>query len=176
MTEVDSWDIYANRGILPPRHLHLREALVDNLVQINQALPPPLSLLLLDAHRTLGEQETLERVYGDDAVAAGFVAPVTPDAPRPGHVTGAAIDVTLMWEKAPLALGSDFDAFTPQAAWGERDDLSPSVVLLRRILGHHLSHAGWVAHPREWWHWANGEDWWAAAHHCDAIYDLVEQR
>ena len=91
--------------------------------------------------------------------------------------TGGAVDLTLAWEGQPLALGTDFDDFTPLAATEafEEPGRNSQIRLLRRALAAGLTMAGFVNHRLgyEWWHWSFGDDTWADFNRCSALYGIA---
>jgi D-alanyl-D-alanine dipeptidase len=92
-----------------------------------------------------------------------------PMRPAP-HETGAAVDLTIMWDDgAPLFMGTVFDDVTAHAStdWFERggDGLSYSAdeaQANRRLLYWLMIEAGFSNHPNEWWHYSYGDQMWAA--------------
>lgn len=158
-----------DRLTLPPRGpLIVRQGVAERLAAVAAALPEPFGLVVLDAWRSPGYQAALLAHYRDaiPGLRAGFVADAA-DGPTPPHTTGGAVDLTLAWAGEPLALGTDFDAFTddarPAAAERTGDSGAAQVRDLRRMLATAMTGQGFAVHPLEWWHWSYGEQWWAAA-------------
>jgi zinc D-Ala-D-Ala dipeptidase len=96
--------------------------------------------------------------------ASRFVAP--PDIVPP-HVTGGAIDLTLVDAAgAELDLGTAVNE-SPEDC-GERcvtdaPGLSPGARANRDRLVSVMRAAGFVNYPTEWWHWSYGDRYWAFA-------------
>lgn len=166
-------DAYAALGILPPRVVRCRSGVMARLARAGARLPDGFGFVVLDAWRSLDEQQALLAHYANEGDTSGYVAEVSPDGPRPPHVTGGALDLTLSFRGVPLALGTDFDSFVPDAWHGSLDESDNAVRRLRRLLGLVLTGEDFVPYPREWWHWSYGEDWWAAARGCASRYEVV---
>lgn len=166
-------DAYGRLGILPGRTLRCRAGLAERLSRASAGLPERFGLVILDGTRTEGEQRALLEHYSLDGPTEGYVAALGDDEPRPPHLTGGAVDLTLCYDGVPLALGTDFDTFS-QAAWVRSFEGSDTAVeRLRRLLASALVPEGLVPYPYEWWHWSYGEDWWAASSGTKPIYDIV---
>ena len=174
---VSYLDAYLQLGILPARPARLRLSVVARLKQAAASLPAGWGLVVLDAWRSLNEQAALDRFYGSQAVADGFVAPVGPGQ-RPPHTTGGTVDLTLSWQNQPLALGTEFDDFSPLAATAafEADGQDSQIRRLRRALVAAMTSAGFVNHQQgsEWWHWSFGDNAWANSNRCPALYDVAD--
>lgn len=164
---------------LPARdHLRVRAGVLGRLLSAQAALTDGWDLVVLDGWRSVSFQSALRAHYQDvdGEVSTGYVAAVDDPALRPGHTTGGAVDVTLSWHGVPLALGTDYDEFTPLAhpAAFEHDGADARVRDLRRLLNAVMSDAGFAAYPFEWWHWSWGEQWWAASTGApEAAYDIA---
>lgn len=144
----------------------LRPGAADRLVTAAHGLPDGFGLAVWDAWRDPRLQAVLhDTVYQDRALPPGFVAFPDPD-PRlcPPHATGGTVDLTLTWHHIPLALGTSFDAFVPEAGAAALEGDGPSLDRdLRRLLAAAMSRAGFVGHRQEWWHWEFGTRLWAAS-------------
>ncbi len=133
------------------------------------------ALVVLDAWRSLTDQQRLLDYYKRSGPTRGFVAEVGLQSIRPPHVTGGAVDLTLSHLGVPLALGTQFDSFTKLANLHFFEVEDGLIRRLRRSLAAAMSNAGFVPYPPEWWHWSYGDDVWAAANSCAARYDLAEE-
>lgn len=156
----------------------LRRGVVGRLRAARAALPPGFDLVVLDGWRSLAFQAALREYYlsTQGEVGTDYVAAADDDHLRAGHTTGGAVDVTLSWQGVPLAIGTDYDAFTPLAhpAAFERASADERVRDLRRLLVTVMTGAGFAPYPVEWWHWSWGEQWWAALTGSpQAVYDVV---
>lgn len=162
---------------LPDRGpLRLRQGLVDRLIAADAALPPRYGIVVLDGWRSPRYQQELLAHYRAQHpdLAAGFVADPEDDLVAP-HTTGGAVDLTLSLDGMPLALGTDFDAFTDDARLDAFEGRPGSVRDLRRLLAHVLGTVGLAPYPQEWWHWSYGEQWWAAANgQSRTVYGVVD--
>lgn len=96
----------------------LRPGAAERLYRAVAQLPAGFGLAVWDAWRDPRLQRVLhDTVYQDASLAPGFVATPDPDPDRcPPHASGGTVDLTLTWRNQPLALGTLFDAFVPQAA------------------------------------------------------------
>jgi D-alanyl-D-alanine dipeptidase len=138
-------------------------------------LPEGLGLRVIEGHRIAAAQRAIIRSYADElrvshpAVGAAelerltsrFVAPM---AVAP-HVTGAAVDVTLVDSGGrELDLGTPVDA-TPEQSGGACYFDAPlagrHARANRELLAQVLRGAGLVNYPTEWWHWSYGDRYWA---------------
>jgi D-alanyl-D-alanine dipeptidase len=160
--------------------LVVRKSVNGLLLAAQEALPPGFGLVVLDGWRSMPLQRALYNHYYSRArkggLQPGFVAdPNDPENPPP-HSTGGAVDITLSWAGIPLRLGTDFDAFTPEAHLdaleddpGREPDRS-----LRRLLAHTLMEVGLAPYFQEWWHFSYGDQLWAqSAHQATAVYGQV---
>jgi D-alanyl-D-alanine dipeptidase len=93
-----------------------------------------------------------------------------PDAPPP-HLTGGAVDLTLAdGDGRPLDLGTDFDAFVPEAGARALEDLAVPARELRRRLFWTMADQGFTAYVEEWWHFDLGDQFWGLVRGCAARY------
>jgi zinc D-Ala-D-Ala dipeptidase len=157
-----------------PARLRLRAGVLRRLQGASRRLPPDFEIVVIDAHRTRAFQAELLAYYqspgagggdtGGGASLDGYVADPWSDEPVPPHTTGGAVDLTLGWRGAVLGLGTDFDAFVPQAAPAALEVPSGGIARdLRRLLAAVLRDEGMAVLPAEWWHWSYGDQHWAAA-------------
>lgn len=120
----------------------------------------------LSAVRPHLELEELERE------TSIFVAPPTPHAP---HVSGGAVDLTLVDRRGrELDLGCPVDGFRQGAdltCFFACPDIPASARELRSQLATVLTAQDLVNYPSEWWHWSYGDRYWAyVTGHGAAIY------
>jgi zinc D-Ala-D-Ala dipeptidase len=164
----------------------LREGVADRLARAAAALPDGLTLVVWDGYRTIATQAALYNAYLDeltmihpdwpaDALEEAAARYVTPPsravgAPPP-HLTGGAVDVTIGdGDGRPLDLGTDFDAFVPEAGARALEDLPGRARDLRRLLFWAMSEQGFTAYLEEWWHFDLGDQFWGLARGCAARY------
>ncbi len=153
-----------------------RSGVVDRLGRVNGSLPDGFGLAVFDAWRPLDLQAELHAAaYGDDRLPPGFIAEPDPDPTRPpAHLTGGAVDLTLTWRGAPLALGTGFDDFTP-AAHALAEESRPGPVRdLRRLLTAAMRSQGFVVLDLEWWHFEWGTRRWAAVRGGSVHYGAAQ--
>lgn len=142
----------------------LRAEVARRLVTVVAGLPEPFGLAVLDGWRPLELQRQIHHAaYQDVTLPRGFVSEPSAD-PRtpPPHLTGGAVDITLTYRHRALALGTEFDAFTAQAASAAFETVPGMVRELRRLLTARMLGAGFVGYQQEWWHFEYGTRRWAA--------------
>ena len=153
----------------------LRSAVAQRLLQAQATLPSGMRFLLAEGYRPFEQQEfsfnrrvsrLLDAHPGlcDDQARIRASEVVSPPHVAP-HVSGAAIDVTLIDATGRrLDLGTSVDA-TPEesdgACYFASDRISAEALAHRTILAQALSSAGFVNYPTEWWHWSYGDRYWA---------------
>jgi D-alanyl-D-alanine dipeptidase len=154
---------------------HLREGVVQRLLDAQAALPGGLRLLLVEGYRQMETQRSVFDGYRDElrslhpdwseerlfVETSKFASPVEV-AP---HSTGGAIDLTLCTEDGIEAdMGTLIDA-TPEASgnacFTAASNISEQAQANRRTLALALAGAGLVNYPTEWWHWSFGDRYWA---------------
>jgi D-alanyl-D-alanine dipeptidase len=154
---------------LPPT-LMLRAAVLERLVAASLALPPGFTIVVLDGWRTLDFQHELVDYYAARfPTIDGYVADPTDATVLPPHTTGGAVDLTLAYDGIPLALGTDFDDFSPAAHLDafEHEPADVTSASLRRLLAAVLVEQEFAPYPLEWWHWSYGDQRWAAQYGLD---------
>ncbi len=141
-----------------------RRSVVDRLATVAEGLPDGFGLAVFDAWRPLGlQRELFEAAACDARVPPGCIAePETDPARPPAHLTGGAVDLTLTWRGAPLALGTGFDDFRPDSHTGAFEDRPGTVRDLRRGLVAAMRRADFIVLDIEWWHFEFGTRRWAA--------------
>ncbi|GAA1632896.1 M15 family metallopeptidase [Catellatospora bangladeshensis] len=153
-------------------YARVRLGVADRLVNAQTLLPAGIRLLVLEGHRPAAAQERLfaaavarlraERPDADDAWLRGAAAVHhAPPALAP-HVTGGAVDLTLVGrDGAPLWMGSlvhDPDpAHCPTGCDGVVGDARGH----RDLLTGAMRRAGLVNYAAQWWHWSYGDRYWA---------------
>lgn len=156
---------------------HVRRGVAERLLRAAAALPAGHRLLVWDGWRSFETQSALFRGYLDELTArhpgwsraeledaaSRYVSPpsLSPDAPSP-HLTGGAVDLTLASpEGAALDLGTDFDAFVPEAGALALEHGGPSAARdRRRALFWAMHDAGFTLYVEEWWHFDLGDQFW----------------
>lgn len=101
-----------------------------------------------------------------DEKTCTFVSPATG---APPHACGGAVDLTLLIDGREAEMGTEFDAFVPEAAGDYYERHEPrsaselKAMLNRRVLCSVMEYAGFVPIPSEFWHWEFGTTRWADA-------------
>lgn len=87
-----------------------------------------------------------------------------------GHQTGGAVDLTLCDKNGiPLDMGSVYPIKCPEMVTSFR--LSSDIRKRRNLLCKVMRKEGFANYPGEWWHFAYGDQLWAAYRYkCYAIY------
>ena len=88
--------------------------------------------------------------------------PIADPRTPPPHLTGGTVDLTLTLDGTPLALGTGFDDFTPEAYTESLEQTPGASRELRRLLYRAMRDAGFVVLHCEWWHFEYGTRRWAA--------------
>jgi D-alanyl-D-alanine dipeptidase len=156
---------YANAGW---RHAvdrqWLRAGVLAQLRRAATTLPPDFGFAVFDAWRPLALQrelfDAINPTCDPDRPALVAVPSQDPETPPP-HLTGGAVDITLTWRRAPLALGTAFDDVTERAATHAFEGESGPVRALRRLLYHSLRQQDFVVLAEEWWHFEYGTRFWS---------------
>ncbi|MEV6505311.1 M15 family metallopeptidase [Streptomyces sp. NPDC051642] len=155
--------------------LHLRQSVLDRLLEAEALLPDGLRLLFVEGYRPPALQRRYFEGYGDelraahpdwsaDRIRSAASRYVSPPEIAP-HSAGAAVDLTLAG-----ADGRELDMGTPMNANPEKSDgacytgahnITAEAGANRAVLGKALGAVGLVNYPTEWWHWSYGDRYWA---------------
>ncbi|NJL35816.1 MAG: D-alanyl-D-alanine dipeptidase [Leptolyngbyaceae cyanobacterium RM2_2_4] len=112
-------------------------------------------------------QAILEQVYQFWALPSD-----DPTMPPP-HSTGAAVDVTLVNDQGQVVnMGSPIDELSPRSypdhfatvpvdQSPQQQSLRETFHRNRQLLRNVMIRAGFRQHPREWWHFSQGDQMWA---------------
>jgi D-alanyl-D-alanine dipeptidase len=158
-----------------PASLRLQNA--AEILQNESTTTRDLALLIWDAYRTRETQQSLFMGYVQQLQAFHNLSPeeaqaharhfvASPDGVFP-HGTGGAVDVTLLLNKEPAFMGTEFDAFVPKDAADWYRDHPPQThaetiaAQNREILRSAMEGAGFVGIASEWWHFEWGTGHWA---------------
>jgi D-alanyl-D-alanine dipeptidase len=154
----------------------LRAGALERLTRAVAILPPGFGLAVFDGWRSLQLQTELYRAaYSDPQLPPGFVAePSTDPTKPPPHLTGGTVDLTLTYDRTPLALGTTFDDFSEAAHTAAFEETPSLVRALRRLLFWTMSEAGFVVLAQEWWHFEYGTGRWAAIRRSTPLYGATE--
>lgn len=156
-------------------YAHLRRGVVERLLSAQERLPGEYRLLLVEGYRPYVIQERYFTGYRNQLEAldpemdheASFRLAsryVSPPMVAP-HVSGAAIDLTLMDRSGkPVDMGTPINA-TPEDSAGAcylgAANITREARHHRDVLANALREAGLVNYPTEWWHWSFGDRYWA---------------
>jgi D-alanyl-D-alanine dipeptidase len=176
-------------------HAFLAEVTLNALLVANQSIAELTAgrcgLLCWDAYRTYETQQALfdeqmalaRRAHPDkteveiELLVANHVQPPRRDPPPP-HTTGGAVDVTLLRNGKPLALGT-FDDFTQKGAadyfdtHDPKDETEALEKWGRELVRDAMLAAGFVGIQQEWWHFEMGTRHWSAVTGNPLILDTV---
>jgi len=164
----------------------LREGVAEALGRAAAGLPDGVTLVVWDGYRSIETQTALYEGYlaeltmvhpdqpadALEEAAARYVTPPSraPGAPPP-HLTGGAVDLTLGdGDGVPLDLGTDFDAFVPEAGARALENAAGPARDRRRLLFWSMWRQGFTAYVEEWWHFDLGDQFWGLARGRAARY------
>jgi D-alanyl-D-alanine dipeptidase len=168
----------------------LREGVAARLGAVAASLPDGMTLVVWDGYRPIETQaalfhgylEELAMVHPDwpadaleDAAARYVTPPSRSHLAPPPHLTGGAVDLTLGdGDGRPLDLGTDFDAFVPEAGARALEDTPGRARDLRRTLYWAMAGQGFTPYAEEWWHFDHGNQFWGLATGQPARYAAAE--
>ncbi|WP_371664209.1 M15 family metallopeptidase [Streptomyces sp. NBC_00280] len=154
---------------------HLREGVLDRLLDAQAQLPDGLRLLFIEGYRPPALQRRYFEGYSAelrarhpdwpaDRLRSAASRYVSPPEIAP-HSAGAAVDLTLVdVDGHELDLGTAMNANPEDSAgacYTQADNIGAEARAHRETLGKALSGAGLVNYPTEWWHWSYGDRYWA---------------
>lgn len=168
----------------------VRQGVAEGLERVADGLPAGLRLVVWDGYRSIETQAALYDAYLDelqmvhpdapaDALEDAAARYVTPPSRSlftpPPHLTGGAVDLSLAdRDGAALDLGTDFDAFIPEAGARALEGTPGEARELRRTLFWAMRSAGFTAYAEEWWHFDLGDQFWALINDTAAYYAAAE--
>jgi zinc D-Ala-D-Ala dipeptidase len=169
----------------------LRQGVLDRLIQAQdrlQQLHPGWRIQIFDAYRPVEVQQymvdyTFRQTVAERGLDLAKLSPAASaqiwqdiyqiwalpsfdlDTPPP-HSTGAAIDITLVDEHGrSIEMGSSIDEMSdrskPEYFNGSTDPSEQQFDRHRQLLRQIMTSAGFIRHPREWWHFSIGDQLWA---------------
>lgn len=173
--------VYFKQGLALDDKMMIRESVAEKLLTARQSLPGEYNFKIWDAYRTIEVQKKLfdsftgqlrseHSGWTEDKIrehASCFVC--SPDARFiPGHLTGGALDLTLVDKEGnELVMGTDFDEFVEkantyhfdgkQSLTEEEEICKANRILLRSA----LIKEDFAPYPFEWWHFNFGNQAWA---------------
>ena len=170
---------------------YLREGIVERLRRAQAQLQqqkPGWRIQIFDAYRPVAvQQHMVDYSFAQECQARGLVAAELDEAGAevvwqavyqfwavpsldltmpPPHSTGAAVDVTLVDETGyPVDMGSAIDELSelsfPQHFADAVDEAGKAAHEMRSLLFTSMESAGFIGHPKEWWHFSFGDQIWA---------------
>lgn len=170
---------------------HLRSGIVERLRQAQAQLQrrkPGWHIQIFDAYRPIVVQQYMvDYSFAQECAARGWVAAKLDEAQAeavwqavyqfwavpsfdvtmpPPHSTGAAVDVTLVDETGhPVEMGSAIDELSelsfPQHFATATNQAGKAAHEMRSLLFTSMESAGFMGHPKEWWHFSFGDQIWA---------------
>lgn len=170
---------------------YLRSGIVERLQRAQAQLQqqkPGWHIQIFDAYRPVAvQQHMVDYSFAQECVARGWVAAELDTAQTealwqavyqfwavpsldltmpPPHSTGAAVDVTLVDETGePVEMGSAIDELSelsfPQHFANSMDEVGKAAHEMRSLLFDVMESAGFIGHPKEWWHFSFGDQIWA---------------
>ena len=167
---------------------YAREGVIERLIKATELLPEGYQFVIKEAYRPLSlQKQFFEDAYQNYAsqnsglsdekiyeLTCQFVAPIK----VAGHITGGAIDVTLMKNGKEIDMGSAFNdaPVAPEnLAYTESSYISEEGKKNRKILIDCLEPVGFVNYPAEWWHWSYGDSYWGLMKQQNSCYAPVDE-
>jgi D-alanyl-D-alanine dipeptidase len=170
---------------------YVRQGVGDRLLKAQQCLQvthPGWRIQIFDAYRPVAVQQFMvDYTFNQVVSAQGFDPTVLepelrdkiyeqvfefwampsydPTTPSP-HSTGGAVDVTLVdAAENPVNMGSAIDELSPRSYplhfAGAIAPPEQTYHRHRELLYQVMSQAGFMRHPKEWWHFSYGDQMWA---------------
>src|SRR5262245_1743372 len=171
-----------------PRTSWVRETVGQMLAVAQARLPDGYRIQVIEGYRRLevqrslflGASEHLRRRHPDwsqehlrEAANAWVAAPDI--AAPPPHVTGGAVDLTLVGPDGKWVDMTGPAGWTELTAPTASEAVPETARVHRELLCSALWEAGLTNYPGEWWHWSYGEPGWAVrTSHPFALYGAVE--
>jgi D-alanyl-D-alanine dipeptidase len=171
---------YYEQGIAGSyKSCYMRVTAAEMLRKAQDTLPDGIKFVVWDAYRPICIQQRLWNHYKSivkldfpglskeelDKKTAFFVSRPSYDVKHPSlHNTGGVVDLTLINKDGKfLDMGTDFDAFGPQAWTNHYEEFEENEVVRdnRRLLYWTMINAGFTNLPSEWWHYDFGDKFWA---------------
>jgi D-alanyl-D-alanine dipeptidase len=119
-------------------------------------------------HRQLNDGQLIpqQRSALMDEVLQFWALPSHDPASPPPHSTGAALDVTLVDAQGQtIAMGSPIDEVSPRSFpdyfAASQQPQAQQFHANRTLLNAVMAGAGFCRHPKEWWHFSLGDQFWA---------------
>lgn len=175
--------------------MYLRDKAAKALVRAAKLLPDGLKIVVWDAWRPLGVQQSLFDTFKAELARKNpewnndrlnketqtYVSLPSSDPKKPSpHNTGGAIDLSLCdFENKPLPMGVPFDFFGKESSTNYYENLpniTPEQIVYRnnrRLLFHIMSRAGFTNYEEEFWHYDFGNQFDAVRKNAVAVYGAI---
>ncbi|NCU18696.1 M15 family metallopeptidase [Bacillus sp. P1(2020)] len=168
---------------------YLREGAVERLLKAANSLPENYYFLVFDGWRPFRVQmalyENLKKELQEKGLTgeklnnelAKYVDYPSVDKNRPSnHLTGGAIDLTIVTDEGFLNMGTGFDDFSKKSRTNYFEEImypneeEKVIRENRRILKEVMENVGFTNFDEEWWHYDFGNQNWGMKTGNDAIY------
>ena len=108
------------------------------------------------------------------AMAERYTAPMDESVPPP-HTTGAAFDLWLLKDDAPVDLISPFEPFDDEGFAFDAPGITDEARRNRDLMAAAFEGTGITNYASEYWHWSYGDQGWAyRGGHPAALYGPIE--
>jgi D-alanyl-D-alanine dipeptidase len=159
----------------------VRTVVKEKIEQAAEQLPDGLCLMVFEAYRSVERQQMMwDIVYKDVQLAnpdfnvqqvyaesSKWISP--PDGFGSGHLSGAAVDITLATPKGELIdMGTQVQEFNSLTV--TQAPVTQKIRANREILVSCLQSQGMINYPQEWWHFSYGDRLWAELSDRDYLY------
>lgn len=153
-----------------------------NVVKVLRNIDPSLSIVVMDAWRSLDQQKELYDLFYPQGYKEGdplYVSePQFDDALAAPHPSGGGVDVFIAHEMKAIEFGTPYDYMKEEAATSffetDRDGAfipySDLIRDLRRLLVNSMKEQGFEIIDSEWWHFEYGTRRWAHKTGQEPIY------
>ncbi len=185
---------------------YLRQGVLEALEMAQNLLDTIHSgwkLKIYDAYRPIGVQQfmvdyTFDRLLKEKNLVRGHVSPqekqeiweqvyqfwAAPNIDRkmpPPHSTGAAVDLTLVDNLGQMvAMGGEIDEIhersQPEHYCRSKRLDEQQYHRHRQLLDQVMTHAGFLRHPNEWWHFSLGDQMWVWIHSQKSSQEFAKAR
>ena len=170
----------------------VRKGVAQKLITVANQLPPDYYLVILDGWRSFETQTALYEMtkqqhahrFEDEKLLLQFISSfvaLPSKQPASPHYSGGAVDLTIAYLDGWLNMGTDFDAFTENAAalyYEQKENLTQTEINIRnnrRLLRSLMEAEDFTIHPNEWWHFDYGNIRWAKQKNTHPLYDGIER-
>lgn len=159
----------------PKRPAYFRETVAKMICKAKSFLPKGVTFIIGDAWRSQKIQKDIHKDFycmfkkehpnwSDKLIKAEIDQYVAPYKGKEvsGHMTGAAVDLRLIYKKngRKLPMKSKKLSYQENALSGQKE-LPRYILKNRKIMFEALKKAGLSNYPKEYWHWSYGDLWWA---------------